>query len=295
LSLGLKKGSRIAVPAVSYAATAMAVVNAGHVPVFIDVEPETGLMDLDKLELELELELDCVIPVHLYGQCVDVFRIVKTGVPVIEDCAQAIGARIRDKHVGTIGAIGCFSFYPGKNLGALGDAGACITNDPLLAVSMKEYASLGSPSHNRYNHLTHGINSRMDCFQGLVLSEKLKHIDEWTKERVRIAQRYSSFAPKRSTVGTDVYHVFHILVNDRDSFIEYMKQIGIETNIHYPIPLPHLECFKDYQRDCPVASTFCSQCVSLPLFPGMTEEEITFIISARILDASSSSTSHQVL
>ena len=277
-SLDLKSGARIAVPAVSYAATAMAVVNAGCVPVFIDVDAVTGLMDLD--ELEKEQNLDCIIPVHLYGQCIDVHRILKLGVPVIEDCAQAVGATIKGQHVGTFGIIGCFSFYPGKNLGAFGDAGACITNDSEMAVTIKQRASLGALPTNRYDHRIDGINSRIDCIQGMILSEKLKHLDEWTEDRVRIANRMENCMnlPKRSKVGEDVYHVLYALVDNRDFFINFMKKNGIETNIHYPIALPNLKCFEKHHKKCPIAEKFCSSCVSLPLFPGMTDNEADYII-----------------
>lgn len=277
-SLCLKPFARIAVPAVSYAATAMAVVNAGCFPVFIDVDNQTGLMDIDKLEAESNL--DCIIPVHLYGQCFNVHRILKMGIPIIEDCAQAVGAKIGGKHVGSIGVIGCFSFYPGKNLGAFGDAGACITNSDVLAKKMKQYASLGATPDNRYNHKTDGINSRMDCIQGLILSEKLKHLDTWTEDRVKIAERFENELklPKRSAIGSDVYHVLYTLVDNRNEFINYMKMNGIETNIHYPIALPDLECFEKYHVDCPIAKEFTSKCVSLPLFPSMTEIEVNYII-----------------
>jgi dTDP-4-amino-4,6-dideoxygalactose transaminase len=277
-SLDLHKGARIAVPAVSYAATAMSVVNAGCVPVFIDVDATTGLMDLD--ELEKETNLDCIIPVHLYGQCIDVHRILKLGIPVIEDCAQSVGATIKGGHVGTFGTIGCFSFYPGKNLGAFGDAGACITNDQEMAVTLKQYASLGAVATNRYDHRIDGINSRMDCLQGMILSEKLKHLDKWTEERAAMAYRMENCMnlPKRSTVGSDVYHVLYALVDNRRSFIDFMNKHGIETNIHYPIALPNLKCFEKYHRDCPVANRFCERCVSLPLFPGMTDTEVDYII-----------------
>lgn len=277
-SLELMPGSRIAVPAVSYAATAMAVVNAGHEPVFIDVDCETGLMDIGKLEQETNLS--CIIPVHLYGQCFDVRRILKLCIPIIEDCAQAVGSKIDGKHVGTFGIIGCFSFYPGKNLGAFGDAGACITNSNSLAKKMKQYASLGAGPENRYLHETDGINSRMDCIQGMILSEKLKNLDEWTKERVRIASKFEGamHLPKRSKIGYDVYHVFYVLVNNRDLVIKYMNTNGIETNIHYPIALPELKCFRRFYKHCPIAKEFTSKCMSLPLFPGMTNDEIDYII-----------------
>lgn len=276
-SLELKYGSRIAVPAISYAATAMAVINTGNVPVFIDVDESTGLMDISKLKLKQNL--DCIIPVHLYGQCFNVLDIIDMGIPIIEDCAQAVGSKINDKHVGTFGSIGCFSFYPGKNLGAFGDAGACITDDIEMAKKMKQYASLGATPENRYNHVTDGINSRMDCIQGMILSEKLKHLDKWTNERIHIASIFENklqHLPCRSKVGVDVYHVLYTLVDNRDSFINYMKMHGIETNIHYPISLPNLPCFSS--TSCPIAEIFTSKCVSLPLFPGMTSAEIDYII-----------------
>ena len=277
-SIDLKPGARVAVPAVSYAATAMAVVNAGCVPVFVDVDAKTGLMDINLLEKEEGL--DCVIPVHLYGQCCDVVRILKMGIPVIEDCAQAVGAKIDGKHVGTFGEVGCFSFYPGKNLGAFGDAGCCITNECEVAVAIKQHASLGAMPSNRYDHRIDGINSRMDCIQGMILTEKLKHLDGWTEERVRHAKRMKNGMnlPNRSAVGTDVYHVLYALVDNREFFINFMNKNGIETNIHYPIPLTNLKCFEKFYKHCPTAVTFCSKCVSLPLFPGMTDDEVDYII-----------------
>lgn len=276
-ALELKPGSRIMVPAVSYAATAMAVVNAGHVPVFRDVDAETGLMLLpDILD-----DIDCIIVVHLFGQIAHVPR--KYNIPIIEDCAQAHGAKLNSEHVGMRGTIGCFSFYPGKNLGALGDGGACITNDQNLAIKMKQYASLGAPIHNRYEHNTDGINSRMDGMQGLFLSTKLNHLDEWTRERVEIAKKYNATTPfpKRSELG-DVYHVFYTLENDRDSYIKFMNSNGVQTGIHYPIALPELECFKEYHIECKNAKVFCSKCVSLPMFPYMNALEIMTTLKSHI-------------
>jgi dTDP-4-amino-4,6-dideoxygalactose transaminase len=274
-ALELEPRSKIAVPAISYAATAMAVINAGHVPVFIDVDPETGLMLVDNV-----YEVDCVIPVHLYGQCVDVSKLLHLNIPIIEDCAQAQGAIVDGKHVGTRGVIGCFSFYPGKNLGALGDAGACITNDEELAARMKRYASLGSPKNNRYTHTSDGINSRMDGVQGLFLCEKLKHLDDWTNDRIRIGEMYRSDTsfPKRSPIGRDVYHVFYTLQDNRDKYIKYMNNRGVQTGIHYPIALPDLECFKKFYTNCENARVFCQRCVSLPIFPYMTNEEVKFTL-----------------
>ena len=276
-SLQLSPGSRIAVPAMTFAATAMSVVNAGHVPVFIDVDSQTGLMLVDTVPPNC----DCVIPVHLYGQCVDVNPLFKLGIPVIEDCAQAHGATINGKHVGTLGTIGCFSFYPGKNLGALGDAGACITNDNTLAKRMTQISKLGANPDNRYDHQTFGIKSTIDHLQSLFLVEKLKYLDKWTEQRIDIGKYYSSNIPdsiNRSTVGKDVYHVFYTLQDDRDAYIKYMNEKGVQTNIQYPTSLPELTCFKEFETDCPNAREFSRKCVSIPIFPEMTTDEVRFTL-----------------
>lgn len=308
-SLELPPGSKILVPAVSYAATAMAVVNAGHVPVFADVNPITGLMttapstilssssyealladenDLEEIDLDYP-DIKCIIIVHLFGQVAKFPTFYGDGVPIIEDCAQAHGAMfgrecitIPSKHVGLRGDIGCFSFYPGKNLGALGDGGACITNDKTLAVKMKQYASLGAPKHNRYEHNTDGVNSRMDGLQGLFLATKLKLLDDWTSERKKIAGVYQSMNmfPQRTT-RDDVFHVFYTLEDDREGYIKHMKSRGVQTGIHYPISLPDLKCFEKYNRgDCKNAKEFCAKCVSLPIFPYMSEVEIFTVLKA---------------
>lgn len=276
-ALELENNSKIMVPAISYAATAMAVVNAGHTPVFVDVNPETGLIDLND---EIDDDIKCIIIVHLYGQCATIPKDLK--IPIIEDCAQAHGSIINGHHVGTLGDIGCFSFYPGKNLGALGDGGACITNSDTLATKIKQYASLGAPAHNRYEHQTDGINSRMDGMQGMFLSTKLKHLDEWTNDRIRVATEYNNTKtfPTRSPIGKDVYHVFYTLQENRELYIEHMKKNGIQTGIHYPISLPELECFRDFQVECKHAKEFCSKCVSLPMFPYMTDHEIKSVLDS---------------
>lgn len=279
-SLNLPDKSKIAVPAMTFAATAMAVVNAGHEPVFIDVDEYTGLMDVTKVERG---KYACVIPVHLYGQCADVYGLMHLGIPIIEDCAQAHGCKIDGKHVGTIGTIGCFSFYPGKNLGALGDGGAAITNDPRLADAMTQYTKLGASLTNRYNHEIIGIKSTIDCVQSLFLNEKIKHIDSWNEQRRTIGKYYEEKIPnpvKRSTIGTDVYHVFYTLQDNRDEYIRYMNERGVQTNIQYPFMLPDLPCFT--YTECPNAKEFSRRCVSIPLFPMMTQDEIEFTLNCHI-------------
>ena len=279
-ALELEDNSKIMVPAISYAATAMAVVNAGHIPVFMDVNPKTGLIDLKDKYNQIDDDIKCIIIVHLFGQCATIPKDLK--IPIIEDCAQAHGSMINGRHVGTIGDIGCFSFYPGKNLGALGDGGACITKSSTLATKMKQYASLGAPAHNRYEHQTDGVNSRMDGMQGLFLSTKLKYLDEWTNERISVATKYNETHtfPTRSSVGKDVYHVFYTLQDNRDSYIEHMIKNGIQMGIHYPISLPELECFKEFYVECKHAKDFCSKCVSLPMFPHMTDDEIKAVLES---------------
>jgi len=272
MAMNFPEKTRIAVPAISYAATAMAVVSANHIPVFIDVDPNTGLIDLDKLDQE---DVDCVIPVHLYGQCVDVSRIK---IPFIEDCAQAHSATIGDIHVGNFGKCGCFSFYPGKNLGAMGDAGCLITNDIDFYNRCRSIASLGASVNNRYLHVVHGINSRMDGFQGLVLQKKLVKLDEWTDDRVKIGKLYDNeFGINRSSVGKDVYHVYFLKLDNRDDFIKYLNDNDIQHNIHYPFPLNKLPCFNS-SDECPNAEKFCNECTSIPLFPGMTNDEVQHVV-----------------
>ena len=270
-SLELKNGSRIGVPAVSYAATAMAVLNAGHIPVFIDVDPTTALLDWSLLH---DIKVDCVIPVHLFGQYCEIPDWID--IPVIEDCAQAHGLRINGDHVGKKGVIGCFSFYPGKNLGALGDAGACITDDDELANKMLIYSRLGADPSNRYYHITDGINSRMDILQGLFLSEKLQHLDEWNNQRIEIAKLYGDLGPCRN-YDRDVFHVFYVLTDDKENLVSKLKQNGIGYNFHYPYSLNKLPCFKEYHAVCPNAESFCSRCISLPMFPGMSEDQVNYV------------------
>lgn len=290
-ALELRPNTKIIVPAVSYEATSMAVKNAGHIPIFVDVNRETALIDVHEIRkcVTLDPEIKCIIVVHLYGQRVDMEHILKCefGLPIIEDCAQAHGLKFNDgRHVGTMGTIGCFSFYPGKNLGALGDGGACITDNAELAVKMKQYASLGAPLTNRYEHETDGINSRMDGIQGMFLSRKIKLLDDWTEERRKIATVYkngmiSKAIPYERWLNNkmDVFHVFYILMDDRDNYIKFMNDNGIQTGIHYPTSLPELKCNEKYYRECPNAKEFCSKCVSLPMFPYMTDDEINNVMT----------------
>jgi dTDP-4-amino-4,6-dideoxygalactose transaminase len=260
--------ARVAVPAVSYAATAMAVVNAGLEPVFVDVDPVTGLMDWDEFH-KREEGIVCVVPVHLFGQYCKVPESVRDKYVVIEDCAQAHGLRVDEQHVGVRADVACFSFYPGKNLGALGDAGAVITSSATLYEKMRAMARLGSSKTDRYMHETVGINSRMDILQDRFLVAKLKYLDQWTEERRRVARLYGQSRD-------DVVHVLYILVppNERDELIRYAKSEGIQLNCHYPHALCDLPCFEKWRLPCPNATKFCASCVSLPLYPYMTQEDV---------------------
>ena len=275
MALDLPPKSKVAVPAISYAATAMAVVNAGHEIEFVDVD-RFGLMDLEKLK---KVDVALAIPVHLYGQCVDVKEI---GIPYIEDCAQAHCAHYMGRHVGNFGKFGCFSFYPGKNLGAMGDAGCVITNDEELYEKAKSVCSLGASTGDRYLHNIRGVNSRMDAFQGEILKLKLDKLDYWATLRCDIGLTYLEnieFSPGRGICGYDAFHVYYLLSSDRDGDIKKLRDKGIQCNIHYPHALNTLECFKVWSKRCPVAERFCSRCYSIPLFPKMTDEEVWHVIN----------------
>ncbi len=278
MALELPPKSIVAVPALTYAATAMAVINAGHIPQFIDIDLQTGLMDLDLLDTD---QIQAIIPVHLFGQCLDLSS-VSQQIIIVEDCAQAHGARIDNQHVGTHGSFGCFSFYPGKNLGAMGDAGCIITDDGTYFKKIQRIARLGSDPTQKYYNYRQGFNSRMDRLQGLVLSKKLKHLNEYNAERKKIGQRYDNSIGNlvRSRAGTDVYHAYPILVKDRATAIRALEARGIQTLVHYPYPLNQMPVFSKY--DCgqnPKASYFSKHCLSIPIFPYMTDTEIDHVIN----------------
>ena len=291
VGLGIGAGDEVIVPTNSFVATATAVVAVGATPVFIDVDPATLLMTAAGVEHALTSRTAAVIPVHLYGQPVDMDAInavaSAAGIVVIEDAAQAHGATWRGKPVGTLGRIGCFSFYPGKNLGAFGDAGAVVTQDLALAErirSISNYGRKGSP----YRHEVVGTNKRLDGLQAAILSVKLKRLDAWTVGRQRAAAAYQKALADlpvdlvRSAPGArSVYHLAVIRTALRDKVRERLACEGISTGIHYPIPCHLQPAFADADRpSLPIAERAAPELLSLPMYPHLGDAEISHLAEA---------------
>jgi dTDP-4-amino-4,6-dideoxygalactose transaminase len=254
----------------------------GATPVFVDVDPVTYTMDVDQVRKRITAKTKAILPVHLYGQPADMGPLLEigrqNGIPVIEDAAQAHGATYQGKHAGTLGLCGCFSFYPGKNLGAYGEGGAVVTEDDQIARRLRTLRD--HAQEERYHHAEIGFNYRMDAMQGAVLTIKLKHLPAWTEGRRFLAERYLKYLAdlpiQLPAVGRDrspVWHLFVVLHSDRDRLRKDLESRGIATGLHYPIPL-HLQkayAHLGYSKgDFPVAEKIGRECLSLPLFPEMT-------------------------
>ena len=291
LAYGIRAGDEVIVPANTFIATVLAVTQVGATPVFVDADENTYLIDSNKIEEKITEKTKAIIVVHLYGRVVDVAPIrtlaEKHSLKVIEDAAQAHGAKINGVKVGNLGDAAAFSFYPGKNLGALGDAGAVVTNDADVADKVRAYGNYGS--YEKYNHVYQGCNSRLDEMQAAFLSVKLPYLDEWNEERRRIAEIYSKeiknskiCLPKLPEDRSEhVFHIYPVLVKDREAFCAYMTECGIGTNIHYPTPIMQQGAYRDMHEDMdkyPVTKRICAEEVSLPLYPGMTEEEVALVV-----------------
>jgi dTDP-4-amino-4,6-dideoxygalactose transaminase len=289
LAAGVGPGDKVLLPAHTFIATAWAVVYVGAEPVLCDVEPETGNIDIDDAERRMGPGVKAIIPVHLYGQPANMAKVKtfaeKHGLIVIEDCAQAHGARFNGQRVGTIGEFGCFSFYPGKNLGAAGESGAVTTADAVKDADMRSLRNHGQ--EQRYVHTKIGFNYRMEGIQGLVLDHKLKHLDDWTNDRRAFAKQYLEglrglpLGLPEVVHGDHVYHLFVVRTPERDALRTYLGDNGVETGLHYPIPLHRQPCFAHFSFDLgayPVSDAYANECLSLPLFAGMTAEQVDFAI-----------------
>ena len=286
-------GDEVIVPAHTFIATVLAVTDIGAVPVFVDIDPDTYTIDVHKIEEKITDKTKAILAVHLYGKCADMNAICslaqKYSLKVFEDAAQAHGAEINGKRTGTLGDAAAFSFYPGKNLGALGDAGAVVTNDMEAAKKIRAYGNYGCLK--KYEHLYQGCNSRLDELQAAFLSVKLHYLDEWNGERRSIAERYTKEicnpkvkCPKLPKhMKEHVYHIYPVLVEKREEFIQYLYQHGIGTNIHYPVQILKQGAYMQYQNQAKsyqVTNTVCEQEVSIPLYPNMEEEQIAAVIEA---------------
>ncbi len=291
-ALGIAEGDEVIVPANSFVATAEAVVLAGATPRFADVDPATLLLNADALTAALTNRTRAVIVVHLYGQMVDMDAIgrvaERAGIAVIEDAAQAHGATWRGRSAGSVGIAGCFSFYPGKNLGAFGDAGAVVTSDAALAARLRSLRDHGRAGGSHYDHAYLGTNSRLDALQAVVLSAKLARLDDWNDARRAIAARYrAATAPttidlvEEAPDARGVYHLAVVRVPQRDRVRQWLDERGIATGIHYPTPIHWLAPYQHLAHaSLPVAEQAAAEVLSLPMFPHMTEEQIGHVCRA---------------
>ena len=280
----------VLVPVNTYIATTETITMVGAKPVFVDHQEESFNIDPQKIEEKITPKTKAIVIVHLYGQPADIDPILsiakKYNLIVIEDCSQAHNAEYKGKKVGTFGEIGTFSFYPGKNLGAYGEAGAVITNNEKLYEKMLRYRQHGAVV--RYIHDIEGHNYRMEELQGAVLNVKIKYIDKWTNGRRHVAQRYRELlkdvknitVPVEMPYAKHVYHLFEIRVPDREKLMKYLSEKGIDTGLHYPMPL-HLQDAYKYrgykQGDFPVAEKCCREILSIPVFPEMNDEQIEYV------------------
>jgi len=288
-ALGIGTGDEVIVPANTYIATVLAVTANGAMPVFAEPDEYYNL-DAEKLEGLITPKTKAIMAVHLYGQSADMENIAKIAgkhnLPVIEDCAQSHGAHEGGMMTGHCGTIGCFSFYPTKNLGAFGDAGAVVADREDIAETIKKLRNYGSKV--KYHNELAGVNSRLDEIQAALLRVKLRHLSELIDERRTIAKMYFEgiknpklILPKTRNGAEHVYHQFVVRTGDRDGLQKYLEDNGIHTVIHYPVP-PHLaECYKalGYKKgDFPIAEKYADEVLSLPMFNGMKEKEAQYVI-----------------
>lgn len=289
-ALGVKEGDEVIVPSNTYIATALAVTYVGATPIF--VEPDIYTFNIDPLKIEdaLTNKTKAIMPVHLYGQPCNMDPIMdiakKYNLYVVEDCAQAHGAKYKGRVIGSFGDAAGFSFYPGKNLGALGDAGATVTNNKELAQKIRALGNYGSDY--KYHHVYQGNNSRLDELQAAFLSVKLIYLNKVNDARRQIAQKYMEgiknpeiILPFVPDYAEPVWHIFGIRCRKRMELEKYLNNAGIGTNKHYPIPMHLQECYKNLgwkKGDYPIAEEISNTELSIPMYYGMTDEEIQYVV-----------------
>ena len=287
--LGIGPGDEVICPANTFIATAEGIGWTGATPVFVDCDPVTYNLDPKKIEAAITPRTRAITAVHLYGQPADMDPILaiakEHGLLVIEDCAQSHGATYKGKKAGTFGDVACFSFYPGKNLGAYGDGGAVATNNDELATAIRKLGDHGS--NVKYRHDFEGINSRLDGLQGAVLSVKLKHLEKWSERRIAVAARYGAglkdvcVVPRTADGVRHVFHLYVIQVNNRDDVLKHLNDQGIGCGIHYPVPLPVTPAYGHLgygAEQFPVSCGIADKLVSLPMHADLTDEQVDFVI-----------------
>jgi dTDP-4-amino-4,6-dideoxygalactose transaminase len=292
LLLGVRAGDEIITTPFTFVATSWAISYVGARPVYVDIEPDTFNIDPAKIERAITNKTKAILPVHLYGHPFQVEPVIeiarKHGLPVIEDAAQAHGALYNGIKVGTFGEISCFSFYPGKNLGAYGEGGALVTNNAEFAArarSLREHGSM-----QRYYHDEIGFNYRMEGIQGAVLGVKLKHLDSWTETRRRVARRYHELLadtglklPREAPYAASAYHLYVVRHQRRDELKKHLEANRIGCALHYPVPLHLQKCYRDLgyrEGDFPISEQAAHKCLSLPIYPELTEPQQNRVCAA---------------
>lgn len=292
-ALGIRRGDEVITSPFTFIATAGVIANCGAKPVFVDIDPETFNIDHAKIEKAITKKTKAIIPIHLFGQIADMTEIMRIAnkykLSVVEDAAQAIGARYEKKKAGTIGDVGCFSFFPTKNLGAYGDGGMVITNNKNLASTIGLLKNHGSSSGEKYLNLVLGTNSRLDSIQAAILRVKIKYLWKWNKKRAEIAFYYSKCLKETGDIviplikagRSHVFHQYTIRTKSRDKLQKYLKEKAISTAIYYPIAL-HLQPAFRYlgykKNDFPESEKASNEVLSLPIYPELSKKKQDFII-----------------
>ena len=292
MALDVGYGDEVIIPANTFIATALAVSAVGAKPVFVDCNSETYNIDVSKIYRAITKRTKAIIPVHLTGQSADMDSILEmtknTNIKIIEDAAQAHGALYKNKSCGSIGEMGCFSFYPGKNLGAYGDGGAITTDSDELAEKLHQLRNYGQKI--KYEHVEKGLNARLDTIQAAVLNVKLNYLLQWNARRVSHAQKYKKELTgvgdinfqKQPAYSTHVYHLFVIETSQRDKLQKSIAKNGIQTTIHYPVPIHLQKAYKDLgykEGDFPVSEGLANRILSLPMYPELSDEQICHVIN----------------
>lgn len=282
-------GDEVITAANTFIATTLAISNTGATPVLVDIDPETYNIDPALIEAAVTPRTRAIMPVHLYGQPADIDAIMavarRHGLLVIEDAAQAAGARYKGRRIGGLGDAAGFSFYPGKNLGAYGDGGAVVTNDAAVAEKIRLLRNIGQKV--KYFHEVKGYNNRLDTIQAAVLNVKLPYLDEWNALRRAAAANYAAaladlpiVTPETAPWAEHIFHLYVVRVAGREALMEHLKGLGIATNLHYPIPIHLQPAYAElgYERgDFPVTEAFAETILSLPIFPELDEEKVAYV------------------
>lgn len=293
LSAGIGRGDEVITTPFTFVATVAAILYAGARPVFVDIDPRTMTIDPAKVEAAISPATKAIVPVHLYGQMADMEPLLmladRHGLVVIEDACQAHGAEYHRRRAGSLGLAGAFSFYPGKNLGACGEGGILVTDNSAVAKAARCLRDWGQ--EERYNHVAHGFNYRMDAIQGAVLGVKLRHLDAWTEQRRQHAAQYDRLLSGIDTIqlpyvapgSRHVYHVYAIRTRNRAELRDALTAEGVQTGLHYPIPVHLQRAYSSlgYKRgDFPLAEQAAREVLSLPMYPELTSAQIEAVASA---------------